>query len=177
LPPKPGTKVVIGCPTVCSLSPHRIGETAAEQLRLVRQAGYGAVVFERRTKEILGWAPSRNAISRHLRHYREELDETQKGPAERVADLEFLQGVIDQAYKNRGSWRPTLRDALEAMKLKHTMTGGSEMADLLAIFEKAAESRIRLTGAGARERAPEADEAVYSAEERVTGEDDEADDG
>lgn len=154
-------KVAINCPDACSLHPSKIGPKNAAALRAARENGAGAIKFQRRAEELLGHPLNRASVQRHLKHYvpigsGEEVEFS--GPAPK--DLEILDAIILQGFKNSRQWKPTIRDTLEAMKLKVQMTGNSAFDDLISLFD-AAEDPDELP-----EGADEAPEAVLSPEER-----------
>lgn len=135
-------KYAVDCPPACGLHPDKIGPDATKKLLALREKGYGARLFAREGSPIVGRTLQEGAVSRHLKHYRELVgalaQPTDEGGNERRAsDVEILDAVIQSAWKNRASWRPSLRDMLEAMAKKHSITGGSEATDLMRLFDDA----------------------------------------
>lgn len=150
-------KLVIACPQACSLHPDVIGPGAAAALLAIRENGAGANIFGRRAAEILGHPVPASNIARHLRHYKEASDpnEAPPDPSKKLGDLEILDLVIQRGAANSGNWKPTIKDTIEAMKLKLQMTGNSAFDDLIALFD----------GAEATEALDEAEEALRDADE------------
>ena len=150
-------KLVIGCPRACSFHPDTIGPGAAAALLAIRENGAGQNIFARRAKEILGHPVPLSSVSRHLRHYKEAEDPNAgpPDPSKKLADLEILDLVIQRGAANSGNWKPTIKDTIEAMKLKLQMTGNSAFDDLIALFD----------GTEATEALDEAEEAIRGADE------------
>lgn len=152
-------KLEILCPPECSLHPDKIGEDKAHLLMLVRASGVGLPTWQKRGAEILGRPISNGTAGRHSKHYRDPEDEARKAvddPERKASDVEILDSVIQAAWRNRANWKPTLRDMLEAMAKKHSITGGSEASDLMSLFDAPLDD----------EEIVEAPEAVLSPEER-----------
>ena len=157
-------KYAVDCPPACTFHPDRIGADVAKQLLGVREKGFGVVLFGKEAERLLGRVVPSSSITRHLRHYRELVGPLAEptdddGNTRRASDVEILDAVIQSAWRNRASWRPSLRDMLEAMAKKHSITGGSEASDLMRLFDDAALED---------EEPSEAPEAVLSPDERPT---------
>ena len=150
-------KLVIGCPSACSFHPDSIGPGAAAALLAIRESGAGANIFARRAAEILGHPVPGSNVARHLRHYKDAVDPNEAPPdlSKKLGDLEILDLVIQRGAANSGNWKPTIKDTIEAMKLKLQMTGNSAFDDLIALFD----------GADATEAMDEAEEAIRDADE------------
>jgi len=155
-------KLGINCPTNCTFHPNKIGWQAAEALAAARARGAGSNVWKRAAEEVVGRSISDGVVSRHLygkvQHYlkpAEPVDETVE-PVKKPSDVEILDSIIGAGFRNSKNWKPTIRDTLEAMKLKTSMTGNSAFDDLIALFDVNDDD----------EEAPEAVEAVLSEEER-----------
>lgn len=150
-------KLVIACPALCSFHPDKIGPGAAAALLALKENGAGRNVFRARAAEILGHPVPQGNVQRHLGHYRDAMP---AGPppdvSKKLADLEILDLVIQRGAANSQNWKPTIKDTIEAMKLKLQMTGNSAFDDLIALFD----------GADADEVLDEAEDAVLSPEER-----------
>lgn len=163
-------KYGIACPPACQLNPDKIGEAKAEALLSLKEAGLGVKRFRAQAEPIIGYFMPEGSVSRHLLHYRPLEDElaqpTEGGTERRASDVEILDAVIQSAWKNRAHWKPSLRDMLEAMAKKHSITGGSEASDLMRLFDEAAD-----------EETVEAPEAVLSADELPTEDSDDLADG
>lgn len=153
---------MINCPRECSLHPDKIGHEVADSLRDYRAKGAGIVVFKRRAEELLHRPVPQSNVQRHMAHYREvEVAGGPILPEKKLADLEILDLVIQRGAANSASWKPTIKDTIEAMKLKMQMTGNSAFDDLIALFD----------GVDADDHVPEAPEAVSAEDERPADED------
>lgn len=130
-------EVVIVCPEQCSFHPDKIGPGISEALRLVRQNGAGQNVFKRRAEELLGHTVPGTNVQRHLLHYKvkEDPDAPAIDPSKKMGDLDILDLVIQRGAINSANWKPTIKDTIEAMKLKMQMTGNSAFDDLKALFD------------------------------------------
>lgn len=159
-PPKLDQKrYEIACPDLCQLHPDKIGEEKAQALLALRENGYGVMRFGRAAAEILGREVNERSIGRHLKHYKELAGTPLEEPVgRRASDVEILDAVIQSAWKNRASWKPSLRDMLEAMAKKHAITGGSEASDLMRLFDDA--------DLDDDETLAESPDAIFSEEER-----------
>jgi hypothetical protein len=158
-PPSP-SKLAISCPDTCNLHPSKIGSKTANALRVVRENGAGIIVFQRRAEELIGRPLNRASLQRHLKHYvllQDQGDAVPTGP--KPSDLEILDAIITSGFHNSKAWKPTIRDTLEAMKLKVQMTGNSAFDDLISLFDSAADPDEPELGSD------EAPEAVLSPEE------------
>lgn len=155
------TKLGINCPEECSFHPSKIGQRNANILKTVRENGAGRSVFIARATELLGRPVPSSNVQRHLGHYRDinppEMPPT-KGP--KPTDLEILDSIIVSGFNNSKAWKPTIRDTLEAMKLKVQMTGNSAFDDLISLFDSAQDPDEPEPGSD------EAPEAILAPEER-----------
>lgn len=170
LPPNPNPRrtppkdrvLYIACPTTCQYHPEKIGYAVADVLKVVRERGAGIEIWARRAEEVLNRKVSRASAQRHMKHYRESTDNRQQELApmkDKLGDLEILDLVIQRGAANSLNWKPTIKDTIEAMKLKMQMTGNSAFDDLISLFD----------GADTDELIPEyaeAEAAVLSEEER-----------
>lgn len=157
-------KLTIHCPDRCSLHPDKIGPGATAILRIMRENGAGAIVLQRRAAEVLGYPVQVRSVSRHLNHYREiDNDAPPLADGEQAGDLDILNRIIQQAAKNSGSWKPTIRDALEAMKLKAQLTGNSIFEDMISAMDGALNVEFDENGEPVEAENPE---AVAAPEER-----------
>lgn len=158
------TNLAINCPEACSYHPSKIGQKNANALKAIRENGAGQTIFMRRGAEILGHPLTHGSVQRHLAgHYvpiSGDSDPLEVGP--KPGDIEILDSIIAAGFRNSRNWKPTIRDTLEAMKLKTQMTGNSAFDDLLSLFDSADDP----------EPEPEAPEAVLSPEERPDEHDD-----
>jgi hypothetical protein len=162
-------KLVNTCPALCNLHPDKIGQGNAETLTRLRETGAGVVIFTRRLEELTGKKHYLSSVGRHLsKHYRE----VEEDPASLIAadkklgDLQILDLVIQRGAANSANWKPSIKDTIEAMKLKLQMTGNSAFDDLIALFDGA---NVDDDG---EETAPESPEAVADADEQGSEEDD-----
>lgn len=133
---RPRTKrLAINCPENCGFAIRAIGPEKAEALKKIAETGVGYIVFAREATPILGREPAPASVSRHLKHYVEiEADDPiEVGP--KPSDIEILDSIIVSGFRNSRNWKPTIRDTLEAMKLKVQMTGNSAFDDLIALFD------------------------------------------
>lgn len=159
-------KLVVACPNECSLHPDKIGEGPAAIILGMRENGAGGPTMAKRLGQVLGHPIPQSSMSRHLKHYK-EVDPNPGGtvdPSKRMQDLEILDLMIQRAAANSASWKPTIKDAIEAMKLKMQMTGNSAFDDLISLFD----------GAETDEAMVEAEEAIKSADERDLAPEDES---
>lgn len=159
------TKLIIVCPDQCSLRPEKIGPGPTAVLLALRENGAGAPSFARRAVEILGRPVPITNVQRHLKHYK--VPEDNPGsfvmPGKKLADLEILDLVIQRGAANSNSWKPSIKDTIEAMKLKMQMTGNSAFDDLIALLD----------GADPLDEPDEAVEAVLSPAEMPSEDDEE----
>ncbi len=156
------SKLAINCPPECSMHPAKIGMKAANALLAAREQGAGRNVWARRAAEVLGHPVPVGNTQRHLLHYVELSDPSapvEAGP--KPTDVEMLDAIILSGYRNSKNWKPTIRDTLEAMKLKVQMTGNSAFDDLISLFDSATDPEEPEVGSD------EAPEAVLSPEERA----------
>lgn len=154
---EPIKKLGIACPENCSLSPIKIGWKNANALAATRARGAGQIVFQRRAQELLGHPVPSTNIQRHFKHYVEpEEPHHEENPGPKKPDVAILDEIIAAGSRNSKNWKPTIRDTLEAMKLKMQMTGNSAFDDLIALFDVDDDD----------EEAPEAAEALLSEAER-----------
>lgn len=132
-------KYYIDCEAQCSLHPDRIGSERADALELIYQTTqHNTMEFARQASVLLGRTVSRSAANRHRDHYKELADENEAiSDGSAVKDLVFLDAVIRKSFQNQKNWKPTLKDALDAMKLRVQITGGSSTDELMALFDGA----------------------------------------
>jgi hypothetical protein len=96
-------------------------------------------VFGRRAGELLGHPVSASSVARHLRHYREADtgESSPSKPSKAAGDLDILNEIIKKGFENSGSWKPTIKDTMEAMKLKASLTGHSVFQDMIDAMDRA----------------------------------------
>lgn len=156
-------KLVLVCPPGCSLHPDKIGQAVSEALLAIRANGGGRPALIKRGSELLGRPIPNTVMQRHVDHFRELADDTpQDGP--RPGDVAILDSIIAAGYRNSKNWKPTIKDTLDAMKLKVQMTGQSAFEDMLAAMEAA---DLDLGDADDGSLPPEAPEAIFSPDERT----------
>jgi len=132
------TQLSIACPRTCSLHPARIGDPAAERLRALREGGAGRVVYRREAEKVLGYLPADTTVQRHFHHYREaDLATSVDTSKVEVAPpmLQILDSLINQGYRNARNWKPTIKDTLDAMRMKLSLAGQSAFSDMQAAME------------------------------------------
>jgi len=156
----PPPKLGIACPTNCTFHPSKIGWKNANALAATRARGAGEIVFLRRYEELTGLRAANTTAHRHFKHYVKPADpksdeEVVEGP--KPSDIQILDSIIGAGFRNSKNWKPTIRDTLEAMKLKTQMTGNSAFDELIALFDVNEED----------DDVPEVPEAALSAEERA----------
>lgn len=135
-PPK--ADLVIACPAECSLHPDKIGQAQAEALMSIRASGAGIRKFMTQGATIVGRELAFATVQRHVKHYRLAVPEDEivdAPPDKKVGDLEILDAIIAAGARNSRSWKPTIKDTLDAMKLKMQITGNSAFEDMLAAME------------------------------------------
>lgn len=130
-------KYVQRCPRECSLNPETMTSGQTDALLLLRETGAGMVVWRRNAADILGRDVSPASASRHLRHYKEADDTPRNSTSKeaRPSDVEILDELIVAGWHNSQNWKPSIRDTLEAMKLKSAMTGNSAFQNMLDAME------------------------------------------
>jgi hypothetical protein len=154
----------IACPHACQFNPDKIGENKANDLRRFRETGAGATDFARRATDVLGHPVSLSSVQRHMHHYKESAKDNEillgPKPGEKLGDLEILDLVIQRGAANSLNWKPSIKDTIEAMKLKMQMTGNSAYDDLISLFDGAETDELIAPD--------ESPEAVLSEDERPT---------
>lgn len=94
--------------------------------------------MSRRAQELLGRKINMSTMQRHLLHYKEAADpDAPEDEGPRPTDLAILDGIIVAGYRNAKSWRPSIKDTLDAMKLKVQMTGQSAFEDMITAMNEA----------------------------------------
>lgn len=166
-------RVVIACGSRCQFHPDKLPPGVAEALRVIRENGAGERVLTKRASELLGRPIPQSSIRDHIKHYREAATvgdtpepEQDKGP--RPSDVEILDELIVAGWRNSKNWKPTIRDTLEAMKLKSQMTGNSAFENMLQAMEA---GMREAEGSEAEGPMPENPDAVAAEEERPVEED------
>jgi hypothetical protein len=167
MPNSPTPKLVANCPDACSLSPEKIGQAATEALLAARANGAGAPALAKRAAELLGRPVPSSNMQRHVTHIRELAADEPSVDGPRPTDLQILDSIIVSGFRHSKNWRPTIKDTLDAMKLKTAMTGQSAFEDML----NALEAGLGIAEDEDEDVAPENPEAILAPGER------EADDG
>lgn len=158
-------KYTVRCEPNCSLDESKIGVGPAAALLALRNSGLTGRPFARQASVIVGYEiPSTNAV-RHVRHYREletgEAPPPEPGePGHKVSDLQILDDIISAGARNSRSWKPTIKDTLDAMKLKMQLTGNSAFEDMLSMMDSA------LDLADDADAVPETPDALGTVDER-----------
>jgi len=109
-----------------------MSQVIIEMRERVPQAGSPAIFT--RIQE-LGFKGGLRSVGNHVAKHLHEVDEGEPLPGPKVGDLEILDGIITAGYRNSKNWKPTIKDTLDAMKLKVQMTGNSSFDQLLALFD------------------------------------------
>lgn len=131
-------RLVAVCPDSCSLHPDKIGQGVTEALLAARANGAGKASLARRASELLGRPVPATNMARHAAHMRElSEDQPVEGDGVRPTDLAILDAIIVSGHKNARGWKPTIKDVLDAMKLKVQMTGQSAFEDMLSAMDAA----------------------------------------
>lgn len=174
MPPSPTTKsLVLQCPDNCSLRPAAIGAGVTAALTDMREKGAGSPTMARRAAELLGHPVPVSNMSRHLDHFREAVPDDPADPETKApSHVEILDKIVEAGYRNSKSWKPTLKDVMEAMKLKASLTGQSAFEDMLSAMNAALDEADEEDDREKEEQAPENVEAVLSPDEREASEDD-----
>ena len=132
-------RLVAVCPDSCSLNPEKIGGAITEALLAARANGAGQPALMKRASELLGRPVPHGNMQRHMAHMRElaEDEPADLGDGKRPTDLAILDAIIIAGHKNSRAWKPTIKDTLDAMKLKIQMTGQSAFEDMLTAMDAA----------------------------------------
>lgn len=157
-----GKKLVVVCPEQCSLRPDKIGDHVTNVLIAMRENGGGSPAMSRRATELLKRRVPPTNMQRHLAHFKELADDDPiKAGGPRPTDLHILDSIIVAGFRNSRNWKPSIKDTLDAMKLKTQMTGQSAFEDMLTAMDAA------LDFAEDEEASLENPEAVSSPDERT----------
>ena len=157
-------KLAYNCPPGCSLSPSKTGQRIANIVMEMRLQGAGRMPIKARMEGLLDRRIGHSTVASHLNHFVELSDEPPMPlDAPRPNDIAILDAIIGSGFRNSRNWKPTIRDTLDAMKLKAQMTGQSAFEDMLAAMDAAMELP---------EDEIEAEEAILAPEERETDEPD-----
>lgn len=137
----PRPKQTVQCPANCSLRPEAIGPGLTAVLLQMRENGAGEPSMTRRMSELIGRPFPKTNMTRHLKHYRdlnsEEIESAEDEDSEKVSDLAVIERIIAAGVRNQKTWRPTLRDTMDAVKLKMQLTGNSIYEDFLSGMDEA----------------------------------------
>lgn len=174
-PPKASSSLSINCPNSCQFHPDTIGQETADKLRAFAETKPTQRAFQMQAAKLLGRAVSGTGVWRHFKHYRhthdpargEEAQEIATDAVKKVPDLVILDSIIASGFRNSKNWKPTIKDTLDAMKLKAQMTGNSAFEDLLAAMNA---SLDLADGEVEDEEMPESPDAVASEDEQGQGE-------
>lgn len=149
----------ITCSEACTFHPSKIGWPIARELKALRKEGAGKLKFHTRAEALLSIRIPISNVQRHIAHHYPEPEEEvpDEELTKKPTDIEILDSIVASGFRNSKNWKPTIRDTLEAMKLKTAMTGNSAFDDLISLFDVDDESTE-----------PEAIEVVLSPDERPT---------
>lgn len=149
----------ITCTEACTFHPSKIGWPIARELKALRKEGAGKLRFHTRAEALLSIRIPVSNVQRHIaNHYPEPSEDVIEDEVfKKPTDIEILDSIVLSGFRNSKNWKPTIRDTLEAMKLKTAMTGNSAFDDLISLFDVDDE-----------EQEPEAEEVVLSEDERKT---------
>ena len=129
-----GVASVVACEPQCSLHPNLIGQANADAIRAWVEEGDSYRQLAAKATELLGRPVDHVVMYRHgSKHFRELASEPSSGG--KVGDLEILDSIISAGFKNSKNWKPSIKDTLDAMKLKLQITGNSAFDDMLAAME------------------------------------------
>ena len=133
-------KLVAVCPENCGVHVDSVGEAIAATVIEMRERGAGAPAIHKRITE-MGFTKLQGSVSTHLRHLRDVDDAPAaalpENKGKRATDLEILDEIIVSGFRNSKTWKPTIKDTLDAMKLKAQLTGSSAFEDMLAMMDAA----------------------------------------
>lgn len=138
---EPRVYALIGCTPLCGLSADKLGPENARIVHSWFELPLSVPKVILRAQEELGVKLTGGGASRHFKNHLRLQEETRAVDPNRkggtASDLEVLEGVIEAAWRNSGSWRPTIQDALKAMDMKYKLTQGSVFEDFFAAISDA----------------------------------------
>jgi hypothetical protein len=133
-------RLVAVCPDNCGVHVDSVGEAISATVIEMRERGAGAPAIHKRIKE-MGFTRLQGSVSTHLKHLKDVDDApaaaNPENKGKRATDLEILDEIIVSGFRNSKSWKPTIKDTLDAMKLKAQLTGSSAFEDMLAMMDSA----------------------------------------
>ncbi|HSE46752.1 MAG TPA: hypothetical protein VLA89_15630 [Gemmatimonadales bacterium] len=168
MPAEP-SKYEIACHPDCNLNPEKIGQDAANAILTFFESGMTGRALARKAGALIGREIPSTSMQRHLKHYKplREEDPEPEEAQKRASDVEILDEIITAGYRNSKNWKPSIKDTLDAMKLKQAMTGGSAFEDFMGALNAALDLPPEDD-----EEAPEAPEALGTPDEVPEPDDD-----
>lgn len=132
------TNLAYNCPPGCSLHPQKTGNRIGNIILEMRANGAGRMPIKARLEGLLERKVAESVVARHLTHIREVNPEPQKAPrGAKANDLDILEAIIQSGFQNSQNWKPGIRDTLDAIKLKASLTGQSAFEDMLKAMDEA----------------------------------------
>lgn len=136
------------CAPQCQLRSEVIGEEASDAIAAAYEGPGGNLrIYNEKINAILGRDVDYFAARRHAQNHMRELEpengpgSVSAGPQVAMSDKAMLDMIIVAAQQNSRRWRPTIRDALDALKLKQSMGGDDSQYDpMLDAIELAIQS-------------------------------------
>lgn len=156
------SRFAYNCPPGCSLRPEKTGNRIGNIILEMRSNGAGRMPIKARLEGLLERRIGQTTVQTHLTHIVEVNPEPELAPdAPKAGDLEILEAIIQSGFRNSRNWKPGIRDTLDAIKLKASLTGQSAFEDMLKAMDEAI---------GLPDEEIEAEEAILAEEERPVDE-------
>ena len=140
--PEARSLTISDCHPNCSFYPDKLG-TQADAVHRIFEAGG----TQRHIAEVLagiGITTTQASVGRHRQHLTvtdpDDIDEPGT-PTKTIPTMDFVDAVISSSFRARKNWRPSIRDGLDALKLRIELNGGAEgpMAALMEALASAAD--------------------------------------
>lgn len=120
----------------CSLHVEKIGDkksqAIADAYEGVRDAAFLAAV-----DRIVGEHIPTSNVRRHAEKHLHLVVEAQEPTGEKVGDIEILDTIIKKGFQHSASWRPTIKDTMDAMAMKLKLGGENPFQDMLDMMDSA----------------------------------------
>ncbi len=130
---------ISNCSRRCSFWPDRLGDKA-DAVHAVFESGRTG----RETATALsaiGITTNQTSVWRHSQHLSpaEDAEDSPTGDVPATKTMDFLDAVIAASFRNRKHWKPSIKDGLDALKLRNELNGGSDnpMAEMLRAMGEA----------------------------------------